>query len=259
MKEGPIQNLPFIWLILFLLFLLIAFNIMGFRLKQLNLKKHTGLADHSDIQNSLLGLMALLLAFSFGIAASKFESRRQLVIEEANDIGTAILRCDLYPDSTRNELRKEFKIYIEKRVAYYTAGSDINLINKSLEEAGAITNRVWKIISEASKNKDNLVASQLMIPATNACIDIVTTREISRKSKVPPLILYSLLALAWASSFITGYNTKGEARSKLMVLAFVLMTTLTLYLVIELNNPRRGLLNLDSAEVAITSLRSMVP
>ena len=258
MKEAPLQDMPILLLIIFLFASLLLFNYLGYRLKKYHLLKNPVIADQADIQNSLLGIMALLLAFSFGIAAAKFETRRQLIIEEANDLGTAILRCDLYPDSIKIPLRKDFAAYLDKRMEYYAAAEKTDSIKNSIKQAQVISTRIWKRVAEASKNKENLVASQLMIPATNAVIDILTTRDSARISKVPQLILYSLLFLCWCCCFITGYNTKDNSRNLWMVFQFVLMITLTLYLVLELDHPRRGLLNLDVAEKNISDLKSMV-
>jgi fumarate reductase subunit C len=63
----------------------------------------------NPIEGSLLGLLALLLAFTFSMAASRYEARRNVMLTEANDIGTVVLRCDLYPDSTRHNLRMYLK------------------------------------------------------------------------------------------------------------------------------------------------------
>ena len=82
--------------------------------------------DLGAINGTLLGLLGLLLAFTFSMASSRFDSRRQLVIEEANDIGTVILRTDFFPDSTRRLLRGTLKEYVEARIAFYQAGMDIN-------------------------------------------------------------------------------------------------------------------------------------
>src|SRR4051812_8145040 len=67
--------------------------------------------DDAGILGSMVGLFALLLAFSFGLAGSRFENRKNNLIKEANDIGTAILRSDIYPDSSKAAFRKDFEKY----------------------------------------------------------------------------------------------------------------------------------------------------
>src|SRR5688572_28833992 len=71
------------------------------------------------IMSAMLALFAFLLAFTFGMSGSRFDHRRQVVVNEANALGTAILRADLYPDSQRVAFRNDFQQYVEARIAYY--------------------------------------------------------------------------------------------------------------------------------------------
>jgi hypothetical protein len=87
-------------------------------------------------------------------------------------------------------------------------------------------------------------------------IDVVTKREASHKNVVPRLIIIVLGLLTVISSFLAGYGSKGKERNPIIVIAFALMTTLALYLIIELDRPRRGYINLNEAEQEMVNLRS---
>ena len=115
---------PLLAILLFAFILLT--NWLGFRFRHFQLKKKNleDIEGTGTTEGAMLGLMALLMAFSFSMAASKFDDRRQLIVREANDIGTAILRCDLYPDSIKNLLRGDFAKYVDARIAYYDALDD---------------------------------------------------------------------------------------------------------------------------------------
>ena len=238
--------------------ILVLFNWFGFRYKKIQIKKYPDLepAGLGATEGSMLGLMALLLSFSFGMSASKFDNRRQLIVEEANDIGTAILRCDLYPDSVRASLRTDFKNYLESRIAYYAVGDDYGKIQATLSKSDSISALCWKKVSAFSHNPNSLVMTAQMVPALNAVIDIVTTREASRTNVVPRLIIVVLGLLTVISSFLAGYGNKGHERNPILVIAFALMTTLALYLVLELDRPRQGYINLEPAEQMMVNLRS---
>src|SRR5215204_2401570 len=196
--------------------LIVLFNWLGYRYKKNRFKKHPGLVSENmgSIEASILGLVGLLLGFTFSVALSKFEARRQLTVEEANDIGTAILRCDMYPDSVRNPLRVDFKEYIETRIAYYTVGNDEEKIKQEIAKAGEISGRIWKRVALQAQNRDNIAVTAQMIPAVNAMIDIVTTRDAGRISKVPRLVLWVLLALVLISSFVLGSDYNGKKRNR---------------------------------------------
>ena len=81
--------------------------------------------------SSLTALLFFLLAFTYGMSSSRYDSRRQIVVEEANDIGTAILRSDLYPDTIRAAFRRDFQDYVETRIDYYQASANVNAVLKS--------------------------------------------------------------------------------------------------------------------------------
>jgi hypothetical protein len=258
MDNDHINQIPAFYLAIPYFFLLVLCNWLGFIYKERLVKKYPELepAGLGTAEGSLLGLTALLLSFSFGMSASKFDTRRQLIIEEANDIGTTILRCDLYPDSARNLFRADLKNYLEARIAYYEVGDHPGLIQAELSRADSISNLCWKRAAALGHNQANYVATMQMVPSLNATIDIVTTREASRKSVVPRLILCILSILTLVSAFLSGYGGKSHERNKVLVVSFALMTTLALYLVIDLDRPRQGYINLDSFEQHMVDLRT---
>ena len=96
------------------------------------------------LEGALLGLLALLLSFTFSMSASRYDTRRSLLIEEANNIGTAVLRADMYPDSIRLDFRKDFQQYLETRIDYYTAGNDEIKIQKTITDAAKISAHIWQ-------------------------------------------------------------------------------------------------------------------
>lgn len=213
--------------------------------------------DVSPIESSLLGLLALLLAFTFSMSASRFETRRQLVIQESNDIGTAILRADLYPDSIRQQLRADFRSYVEARIHYYEVGEDREKIDQALQQAEQISSRIWKKAASLAQNKDNLISSNQMIPALNSMIDIVTTRQAAGQGRVPDSILWMLFILCLISSFILGYHQNKKSHSNIIIVVFSIMISACIYLILDLDRPRQGLINNDAVNQHIIELRKM--
>ncbi|HEY2647966.1 MAG TPA: hypothetical protein VGI38_02195 [Puia sp.] len=259
MQPGNFDLIPAFYLAVPFLFLLILVNYLGYRFKGYHIRKFPG-TEHVGIgptEGSLLGLTALLLSFTFGMSASKYETRRQHIVSETNDIGTAILRCDMYPDSVRNLLRVDFKNYLETRLAYYYAGDNEEQIKQTLEQSDSISNIIWRRVALLSHDLNNRVASEQMVPALNAMIDIVSTRESARRSTVPAMILIVLCTLILISAFLSGYGSKNLERNKVLVLAFAIVTTLALYLVVDLDKPRQGFVNLNATEQLMENLRTL--
>jgi hypothetical protein len=209
------------------------------------------------LEGALLGLVALILAFTFSMAASRYDSRRQAVVEEANVIGTAILRADLYPDSIRDEFRKDFKEYVEARIAYIEAGADTIKIVEAYNRGNEIASKLWKRTATLAKDPQFFVSTTQMVPALNAMIDIITTRLAVGLAKVPSSIVWLLFLLCLVVSFVVGYGRRGKHMDWVMVIGFSLMTSLAIYLIFDLDRPRRGTITMDSANQRILDLREM--
>lgn len=208
------------------------------------------------IEGSLIGLLALILGFTFSISNARYDKRMNLIVEEANDIGTAILRADLYPDSLRLELRKEFKTYVESRIEFNSAGRNLKEMNRLNDSATAIQKRLWKIVATAGQDKENLVRTSNMVPALNAMIDVVSTRNAALIAKVPDLILFLLFALCFTASFLLGYGDNKRPEWG-VVTSFLIMVGLTIYMILDLDRPRSGVITMKEVHYFITSLRSM--
>ena len=211
----------------------------------------------NPIEGSLLGLLALLLAFTFGMSASRYETRRAVMLSEANNIGTVILRCDLYPDSTRNKLRTYLKEYVEARIAYFQAGTDDTKERNTIQATEKWDGMIWSTVAEASKVKDNLVASNQMVPALNAMIDIVTTRNAEKNATVPDSILWLLFLLCIISSFILGFQKSTSRNPYIISIVFALMVCACIQVIIDLDRPRQGFINMQGTNQFIVDLKKM--
>jgi hypothetical protein len=210
------------------------------------------------IQGSLLGLLALILAFTFNMSVTRFEQRREIVIEEANDIGTALLRCDLYPDSSRAEFRKDFKEYVEARILYYEAKTDDKIIQTALDKSDKISQRIWKRAAQLSLDPNSIVRSNQMIPALNSMIDVVTTRDALRTANVPDAVLWLLFSLCIIGSFVVGFGSAHDKISWIVIWSFAIMMAVSVYFVLDLDRPRQGIITNDAPHQKMLELRKML-
>ncbi len=212
--------------------------------------------EMGSLNSTLLGLLGLFLAFTFSMSSARYDQRRNLVIEEANDIGTAVLRTDLYPDSTRLLLRQTFKEYVEARIQFYEARMDVEKIVFYYLRADSIGKDIWKIVATDAKVNNVVVRSGQMIPAVNAMIDITTTRRSAGESTVPDSIMYFLFALCFGSAFLLGYDNKNKI-DWILVTSLALLLSITIYNIIDLDRTRSGYINLDVPSEKMKELRSM--
>ena len=237
---------------------IIAGYLLGMRVgkqqkKTNTLFKREGLGP---LESALIGLLALLLAFTFSMATSRFDARRTLITQEANYISTALLRADLYPDSLRLELRKDFEQYVETRIAYYQARNNEENINKSLADAKRISHRMWEQVSRFARETPTVLPHGMMIPALNSMIDVVTSRDAARLATVPDLIIWLLMSLTVLGSFIVGYSKKEKGNDWIVLCIYSFMTVITIFTIIDLDRPTRGIIKTDVAHQKIVELRT---
>lgn len=210
----------------------------------------------SVVEGSLLGLLALLLGFSFSLSNSRYDKRQILVVDEANAIGTAILRTDLYPDSVRTPLKMAMREYLEARIQYDDAGSNRDSIVKSLAATEQAQKKLWKIVSAAAQFQENTVRTNQMVPALNEMFDIASTRHAFLLAKVPDLIFFLLFILCFTGSFLIGYSDDKNPEWGI-VSSFLIMIGLSIYMILDLDRPRTGIINNNAIFEQITALRSM--
>lgn len=230
----------------------------GFRIGRRNTESwaHEGTGA---IEAGVFGLLGLLLALSFAAGASRLDARRQLIIEEANAIGTAYLRLDLLAAPQQIEMRKMFREYLDRRLEVYRRLPDVAAADQEMERAVGIQQRIWSVAVAASQTGQSPVIAVSLLPALNQMIDVTTSRAVARRTHLPSLILNLLVAVALLSAFLAGHvMSKRKRRSWLHILAYALSITFTIYTVIDLDDPRSGLIRLEAADNAMAKLRDSI-
>ena len=244
------------WVIALLLFVLMLISSFAGKVTGNYIRNKKPAEEKTTETSALIALLFFLLAFTFGMSSDRYDSRRKIVVDESNIIGTAILRSDLYPDSTRTLFRKDFKDYVEIRISYYEARADTKRILKADSLSQVISSKLWKRAAKLSKDPANLAATQQMIPALNDLIDVTTSRLSGEKAKVPQSILVMLFFLSMIIAFYGGYSEGLKGKIDWLVqIGFCLLVSLVILFTLDLDRPRRGFVNLDVPNQTIIDLR----
>jgi hypothetical protein len=200
-------------------------------------------------------LLGLLIAFTFSGAASRLDTRRQLIAEEANAIGTAILRLDLLTDRHREALQMDFRRYVKARVVAYRKLPDVEAAMHEYGKAAQIQGEIWKKAVIACREEGSQPVTMLLLPALNQMIDISSTRLMATRLHPPYVVFAMLTALALISALVAGYGMGGrKRRSWLHVIGYAAITAVTMYVILDLEYPRLGILRLDSADTMMVEL-----
>ena len=208
------------------------------------------------IEGAVFALFGLLMAFTFSGAASRFNEKRMLIAEEANTIETAYLRLRLVPES-EPKLQQLFREYLDSRLETYRRLPDLKAAGLEMANSKAIQEEIWTDAVAATRlPSSHSAAAWLLLPALNNMIDITTTRTMALQMH-PPRIVYALLfGLGLLCSLLAGYRMSGgQHRSWLHLFGFTVITVLIVYVMLDVEYPRTGLIRLESADQVLTQVR----
>ena len=204
---------------------------------------------------STLGLLAFMLAFTFGMAASRFDARKALVLEEANAIGTTYLRAAMLPeggDAVRGLLRE----YVDQRLAAVKGGNVVT----ALKESEALQSKLWALAVTAGQQHPNSIVVGLFVESLNDVIDLHAKRVTAGlRNRIPGTIWVGLFVIATLSLGAMGYHSglAGPTRS-LAVVAVAFAFSAVIALVVDLDRPQEGAL-VVSQQPLIDVRQSMTP
>ncbi len=214
-------------------------------------------AGTGAVEGAVFALVGLLIAFTFSGAASRFDERRDLIVAETNAIGTAWLRLDLLP-ADQPAIRDSFLQYLDARLAVYRKLPDLEAAQAELAKATALQATIWaQAIAEGQREGASPDAIKLLLPALNDMFDITTTRTMATQAHPPVFIYGMLIVLALASALLAGFGMAGsKSRSWLHILGFAGVMAVAVYVIIDLEFPRLGLIQVDTFDQALLELRA---
>ncbi len=212
----------------------------------------------SAMDAAVFALLGLLIAFTFSGAAARFDSRRQLITQETNAVSTAYLRIDVVPPEYRPALREAYGRYLDARISGYQKMPDIAAAEAELARASAMQSEIWKqAVAAAQSPGTPTSAAMLLLPAINNMFDMATSRYVATKMHPPYIIFGLLFLLATAAALLAGYGMGGAStRPWLHPIVFAAVMALSVYVVLDLEFPRLGLIRVDDFDQALIALRA---
>ena len=199
----------------------------------------TGTDADAFAMTSVLGLLALLIGFTFSIALSRYEERRALVVSEANALGTTWLRTQLLDSPDRERVQAQLRRYVDSRLAFGRAsGADEELRGQRRTEA--LQDELWVTLMSAIAPFRDTPRASLLVTTTNESIDLAAERFATRQAHVPPRILRMLWLFALLAAAMVGYERGSHRKSTTLLLV---LFTLAAALVIDLDRPSTGMIN----------------
>lgn len=243
---GPMANSIPLWGLGILTFLAcVLASAFGMLINRWQRARHPGSGDKIQstaegyIVAAIFGLLAFVLGLTFSIAVDRYDTRRILVVEEANAIGTAYLRASLFDDPARSRLQSAIYDYTKNRIV--PDGTRFEEMGPWLERNRALRQRLWDETRAAVYPERRNILAGNFVASMNAMLDTGTMREMVGRAFVPGRILDSLLLCLLAACGLLGYLL-GNRSSRLRWASLMLygLFTVAFALVLDLDRPRSG-------------------
>jgi hypothetical protein len=209
------------------------------------------IALESTIENTVFALFGLLLAFTFSGAATRYDTHRRLVVEEANNIRDVYLRLDLVPATAQPALRQLLRDYTTSRLDLYAGASE-----EVSSETARLQSEIWRSSVSVASSPGGSDAARFLIPAVNTMIDMTAVRQSAFNMHPPPVVFGLLFTFSCGAAFLAGFSATTVERRWFHMIALALAVSLTIYATLEIEYPRRGLVRLTHTDRTLIDLRN---
>jgi hypothetical protein len=203
------------------------------------------------ILGSVLGLLALLLSFTFAMSAQRYNERRELVVRDANALGGLYLQSDLLPDAARKEFKQLLRQYVDLRAQIAFLHHDATNVEtaQAATRSESIHQQMWKVIKDVPGSSSPLQENDMF----KGLIDAMSTyreRIFSWESRVPDPVIWLLLFGALVAMCAIGFfGGLGNHRGLPARIAVTLLLCATIYVVLDLDKPHQGIMRVSQSPV----------
>jgi hypothetical protein len=241
MSQQPLDDIPLLVLVPAFIVITLAFYEIGYQIGRWRERRAAGEVSGPTgmIVGSILALMAFLLAIAMGMAADRFDARRALVLQEANSIGTTLLRAGYLPEPHSAQLEALLREYVPLRIV-----DDQDELQTQIRRSVEIHDEMWTITEELARESGDRPVVAIFIESLNETIDLHESRiTAGLYARVPPTVIWLLVVGVVFGVGMVGYNA-GLTGRRSMLSAVVLAVALSavLALVVDLDRPSDGLI-----------------
>lgn len=210
--------------------------------------------DISTLTGAALGLLALLLGFSFSLALSRFDARRTLVLEEANAIGSTANFALMLPETTQKPIDSMLRDYTNVRIGLGVPYDPAKLerdITRSLD----LQARLWKEAVAVTATAPQSLPTYRFVASLNEMNNIHESRLTALRYHVPGEVMFILIGVAMVAMGFSGYHAGGrETRGRVATLIMSLTVAVVIMLIVDLDRPARGFIEVSTQPLADATL-----
>jgi hypothetical protein len=201
----------------------------------------------SYLETGILGVLGLLLGFTLAMAVSRFEARKQLVVDESNAIGTCFLRTQLLPAARGKAMSNLLREYVDARLRYSATSTRLDEGQKAARlRAVHLQDELWSRAVVFAQEDPRSVTAGLLLQSLNTVIDLESARFAASMNHVPETVILVVGFTAVLSAVLVGYLFGlGDQRNVLSTLTMAAALTAVLIVIVDLDRPDRGLIQIS--------------
>ena len=204
----------------------------------------------TTIIGALLGLLALLLGFTFSMAVSRYDARRRLVVEDANAIGTAFLRTQFLPEAERAASAQRLRRYVDVRLELHQAASEGTPTAAGLDETKRLQDELWALAVGAADAQQQSLPIQLYVASLNQLIDVHGERYAVVLASLPEAVLHLLFVMTVGTGGLIGYACgRVGQRYGVSTTIFAMLIVGVIMVIMDLDRPRHGLIRVSQQPI----------
>jgi hypothetical protein len=198
-------------------------------------------SDEGYILSAVLGLLALLIGFTFSMALDRYDARRVLVVQEANALGSSQLVVKLLDEPARSELEALLRSYIELRIAYHSQIMSGTEAQQALRAGNAAQQALWRRVTEYVQTHTTTQTARALVDNLTQSFDLASARRAEADAHIPSRVLQMLLLYTIISAALLGYVLAGGGnRHRVAAALFFAALSLAVVLILDLDRPRQG-------------------
>jgi Protein of unknown function (DUF4239) len=204
---------------------------------------------HEDIVAARGGigvLLSLLLAFTLGMVLTRYDSRKQLIVDEANAIGTTRLRAQMLSEPFRSKILALLQRYLDTRISFSEAGLNEEKSKASLSQAKELLDEMWQQTVAVTQQSPTPIAS-IFVESLNETTDLSERRLAALENRIPGVLWVVLIFMSTLTCLLVGYSLRRNAL--LVILVWPLMISIVLALNADLDSPRTGLIQIGQQSI----------
>src|SRR5205823_2266452 len=199
--------------------------------------------DFGIILSATLTLLGLLIGFSFSMAISRYDQRKNYEEAEANAIGTEYVRADLLPPADAARVRALLKTYVDQRLLFYVARD-----GQQLQRIDAYTGRLQAELWSAVRAPAMAQPTQVIALAVSGMNDVLNSQGYTQAAwwnRIPPAAWVLMAAIAICCNLLVGYGARQVRGETILMVVLPLVVSISFFLIADIDSPRGGVIRVQ--------------